>query len=190
MSTIVRKRGRPKGTSFQQPLESKAIQPAEVLLAYVICLHLTAIPQVNRKWYLYLRIEWETGIKPGEGLNIKVNDIFPDRIRIYRFKKSSRLEDFVPIQPALYNELQQYITQYGIRGKLFPETIQGAKYIWDAIKVKANLRKYLTLQSFRYGFGYNFLNQVKGLPINEALAQLQRKLKYENMSFMRKVWGV
>jgi len=163
-------------------LETKAIQPAEVVLALNACLNLTLNSRVNKKWYLYLRVRWETGIRPGEALNIKVDDIFSDKIRIYRFKKTGRPEDFVPIQPNLYQELEQYIKQYKIKGKIFPETIQGATYIWNKIKRKAGLRSCLTLHSFRHGFAYNFLRQAKTLSASDALAQLQRALNHENIN--------
>jgi len=163
-------------------LETKAIQPHEVILALNACRNLTLNQRVNTKWYLYLRIRWETGIRPGEALNIKVDDISTDRIRVYRFKKSGRPEDFVAIQRNLYDELQQFITRYKVKGKLFPETIQGATYIWNKIKQKAGLRPYLTLHSFRHGFAYNFLRQAKGLSASDALAQLQRSLDHENIN--------
>ena len=43
--------------------------------------------------------------------------------------------------------LTKYAIDYNIKGKLFPETIQGATYIWNKIKRKAELDPHLTLNS-------------------------------------------
>jgi len=163
------------------PLDSRAIQPYEFLAIYHTCDRVSRNKYVCDKWKLYFRIRWETGIRPGEALNLRTEDVYFDRLRVYRLKKKGKVEDYVPIRRDLYLDIVNYINKYKVKGRLFPETIQGATYIWNKLKKMTGIRQHLTLHSFRHGFAYNYLEQAKG-SAGEALAKLQRLLAHENIT--------
>ena len=103
------------------------------------CSTLTSSNRVNRKWSLYLQIRWETGLNHRNLSRLRTKDISLGKLRVGKRE--------VTVEGNLSMALMKYAIDYNIKGKLFPETIQGATYIWNKIKRKAELDPHLTLNS-------------------------------------------
>ena len=158
-------------------LESRAITPTEARAAIAWARSLR-----GDKWALYLRSLWETGLRPGEVLELTIDNVSSDHIRIQRFKKKGHPWDQVPIQPGLALSLRIYAQKAKIKkGRLFPDTIQAAWKMLQEVKHHAKLRPHITLHSFRHGFAYNMLSQQQDQPA-VALPLLQRWLGHDNIN--------
>ena len=174
-----------KGRFYPPDLGARAITPEQMVLIYLACNKLTLLESVNEKWKLYFRVRWETGIRPSEALNLKAKDIQADHIVVFRLKKRKAKPDLVHIQPLLAQALKDYVLKNNIRGRLFPNTIQAATFMFNRIKKRIGLPSYITLHSFRHGFAMNFLRQ---LPTDThsliALTQLQRLLGHSSLKWV------
>ena len=163
----------------------RAITPEEYFLIQLAAKHVTGSSKINQKWSLYFRTLWETGIRPSEGLGLKAQGVEEEYIIITSLKKKGRPQVRIKIQPSLSVELRKFIASQRIRPsqRLFPETIQGAKYIFDKVKAsQPTIRKWLTLHGFRHGFAVNFLNQApRDVPAAEVLTWLQRALRHTSI---------
>jgi len=164
---------------FTMDLESKSITPDEVQACLRACT--VVLPHFQgEKWKLYFQIMWETGLRPSEVLQLKVEDFAPDKVKVVRLKKRKKIEDYVPIQTRLYYDVMDYTSRNGIKGRLFPHTLQAATYVFNKIKQYTGIRQHLTLHSFRHGFAFNYLRQSQHPSI--ALPQLQRLLAHTNIN--------
>ena len=166
-------------------IRQRAIKPLDYIRIQTACGHVTSNERVNQKWSLYFRIRWETGIRPSEGLNLKAQDVYPGMLKVARLKKREEAIDHVVIQPLLETAIHEYIIEENIKPtqRLFPDTIQGAWYIFKKIKDELGLPDTITLHSFRHGFALNFLSQVKqSSDPTTALRYLQRALGHTNLT--------
>lgn len=165
--------------------KARAITPEEYFLIQLATKNVTGSSKINQKWSLYFRVLWQTGIRPSEGLGLKAQDIGEEYITITSLKKKGRPQVRIKVQPSLSADLRKFIADQKIRPnqKLFPETIQGAKYIFDKVKAsQPAIRQWLTLHSFRHGFAVNFLNQApRDVPTAEVLTWLQRALRHASI---------
>ncbi len=171
---------------------SKALKLHEYLLVQQTVANIGLSAEIALKWSLYFKVGWQTGMRPSEVLSIEAPNIVQETdennkvvyyIYFNRLKKKNAPLDAFPIQPALYRELRAYIKERGIRGVLFPETIQGVKYIFDKVKAKSRLRDELTPHSFRHGFACYFLdNKPKDMDPLTALRILQRLLGHSSIA--------
>lgn len=161
--------------------EYLAVQEA-VFRLYVSKHHL---PSVYRKWSLYYRVLWETGLRASEALAIRARDIETNYIKVRRLKRKGHPEDRVRIQPQLELALREYIKVEKLKpaSKLFPNSIQGAKWVFDKVKAEAKIRDWLTLHSFRHGYAINLLRQPPpGATATEVLTMVQRALGHASIS--------
>jgi len=165
----------------------RSVTPAMYVLIDRCLATVTSIARVNHKWQLYFRVLWETGIRPGEGLNLTAQDISQGKLIVHRLKKKGHPADSVPIQLPLERALREYIRTEKIRpkGKLFPESIQGVHFIFNRVKQKLLLPDSITPHSFRHGFAMNVLQQAPPELKADAvrmLKVLQRMLAHENIN--------
>jgi len=183
--------GRPKGGKILSA-QTRAISPEEYRLVQKVCSTVTPYPRVNRKWSIYFRVLWETGVRASEALVLTTKDISDGHLSIRRLKRVKRKAlgeiivppvELVDIQPALEQDIRQYIQEYRIRGNLFPKTYFSAAYIWNKIRQRAKVRSYLTIHSFRHGFAMNFIRQSPAdtNPI-EVLTWLQSALGHKSIN--------
>ena len=163
----------------QADLESKAITQEEVQLCLRACTAILPYQQ-GEKWKLFFQVMWETGLRPSEVLHLEVSDFLADKVKVVRLKKRRKIEDYVPIQSRLAYAVMDYATKYNVKGKLFPNTLQAATYIFNKIKQYTAIRPHLTLHSFRHGFAFNYLRQAEHPTV--ALPQLQRLLSHANIN--------
>ena len=168
-------------------VQQRAIKLADYIAINQALANITTLALANRKWQLYFRVLWETGIRPGEALNIKTSEVHSGYLTIHRLKKKGHPEDEVKIQPLLELSLNSYIALEKIKPnrKLFPNTIQAVHFIFNRVKRKLNLPNSITPLSFRHGFAMNFLEQApKPLKADavKLLRLLQRALAHNNLS--------
>ena len=165
----------------------RAVTPTDYLAILHSLGSITSIEKVNRKWQMYFRVLWETGIRPGEALALKASDVRSQSLLVHRLKKKGHPEDEVKIQPQLELALQSYIAMEKIKPtqRLFPDTIQAAHFIFDRVKKRLGLPDSITPHSFRHGFAMNMVAQsppaLKGDAV-KMLKVLQRALGHKNMS--------
>jgi len=166
-------------------VRQRAIKPADYMAIQSTLVNITSSEKANRKWQLYFRVLWETGIRPGEGLNITAADVGTGYLAIRRLKKKGHPEDQVKIQPMLELALKEYIRAEKIRKKLFPDSIQAVHFIFNRVKKRLNLPDSITPHSFRHGFALNIIDQapkaLKQDPVR-LLRLLQRSLAHDSIS--------
>ena len=181
---IMGKPGRPKGSKNKPkpPVELRSITDELFDKLMLACNHYSYSEKKNERWKLYLTILWRTGIRPSEALAITTDDIFTDKIRVTRLKrrgKEKKNVDYVPILESLYNQIVNYVSQYKVRGKLFPVTYDGAVYAFSKLKQMAGLSYEFTLHGFRHGYAYKYLRC--SVSERDALARLQRALGHKSL---------
>lgn len=145
-------RGRTIDTEPLQPWEWEALQP-----------HLAP------HWRLYFRVLWETGIRPGEALALKRQDLVDTAegpaLRVQRLKTGARRDrrpqvDLVLISVELAQALRAHPGSKR-RAPFFPHTLRAARYALAAAAANAGLRPTLHPHLFRHGFG----RRVARLPL-------------------------
>ena len=161
--------------------------PSDYIAIQQALANITTSALANRKWQLYFRVLWETGIRPGEALNLKAAGVHNGCLIIHRLKKEGHPEDEVKIQPLLETALKSYIALEKIKPnhKVFPNTIQAVHFVFNRVKRKLNLPDSITPHSFRHGFAMNFLEQApKPLKADavKLLRLLQRALAHNDLS--------
>lgn len=178
----------PNSAKFRALPPERAILPLEAQRAImaVLLLDLGVRDGIDSsvKWSLYLRVLWETGLRPSEGLSLKAADVSPTHLLVRRLKRKGHPEDRVPIQAGLGQTLQAYAARYRIRPKarLFPNTIQAAQQIFQRVKHHIGLRPELTLHSFRHGFATHYLRSLPpGQSPAHGLAKAQRALGHSRL---------
>ncbi len=172
------------GNSPLLSIRRRAVKPVDFIAIQQTLANITSSEVVNRKWQLYFRVLWETGIRPGEGLNIKASDVRAGTLIVRRLKKAGHPEDEIRIQPLLELALKDYISTEKVKGRLFPVTIQAVHFIFNQVKKRAHLPNSITPHSFRHGFALNFLSQapkpLKADPVR-LLRLLQRSLAHRSL---------
>ena len=168
-------------------VQQRAVKPTDYIAILEALANITTSEKANRKWQLYFRVLWETGIRPGEALGIVASDVGSGFLKVRRLKKKGHPEDEVKIQPVLELALKSYIASARLKPKdrLFPTTIQSVHFIFNQVKHKLCLPEYITPHSFRHGFAMNFKEQAPPELKADALkllTLLQRALAHENIS--------
>lgn len=122
-------------------------------------------------WRFCCEILWETGVRIGEALAIKRQDIENHGVWITREKRDDHPRDFIPLSPSLYGRLKAaYPVAYAREPLIFPFTAAAA---WLAIKkaaAAAGIRRSIHPHSFRHGFGYRAMkaNLPGKTPLEQA----------------------
>jgi len=165
----------------------RAVKPIDYIAIQQILGSITSIEKVNRKWQLYFRVLWETGIRPGEALALKASEVQSQSLLVHRLKKKGHPEDEVKIQPQLELALQSYIALEKKKPshRLFPDTIQAVHFIFNRVKKKLSLPDSITPHSFRHGFAMNLVAQsppALRADATKMLKVLQRALAHKSMS--------
>ena len=165
----------------------RAVRPADYILIQQALVTITSSERVNRKWSLYFRVLWETGIRPGEALALKASEVQSESLLVHRLKKKGHPEDEVKIQPTLGLALQSYIALGKIKPgqRLFPDSIGAVHFIFNRVKQKLNLPKSITPHSFRHGFAMNVVAQAPPALKADAvkmLKTLQRALAHKSVN--------
>jgi integrase len=166
-------------------IRQRAIKPVNYIAIQQALAYVTSSESANRKWQLYFRLLWETGMRPGEALNLRAKDIRTGFLIVHRLKKAGHPEDEIRIQPLLEFEIKEYIKIQAIKGRLFPYTIQAVHFIFNKVKKKVLLPASITPHSFRHGFALNVLDQappeLKKDPVR-LLRLLQRSLAHTSIA--------
>lgn len=102
--------------------------------------------------HLILRIFLTTGIRPGETFALRVDDVFPGKLRIdealdeeYDFKdtKSEESNSFVPLPAMLELELRSYIAAHGIKDAQLLFADRRSKKFGDTVTNPNNYLRYV-----------------------------------------------
>jgi len=143
--------------------------------------YLLILSHLADHWRLCCELLWETGIRIGEALAIKREDLKDYGVWITREKRKDALHEHLPLNAGLFARLRVYAFSHK-DPRLFPFDSSSA---WWAIKkavAAAGIHRDIHPHSFRHGFGRRAMkaNISPGNAMDQATV-VQRMMGHKNI---------
>ena len=144
------------------PRPKKENKLPEVLSQKEVIKLLSAIQNIKHRSILFLI--YSAGLRVGEVVRLKVNDIDSDRMLIHIVQGKGRKDRYSVLSEVALEELRTYVRKYKPDNWLFPGaevdrflTERSVQKVFENAKIKSGIQKKVTVHSLRHSFATHLL---------------------------------
>jgi len=129
----------------------------------------------NIKHRTLIRLIYSAGLRIGEALSLKLNDIDSDRMMLYIRQAKGKKDRYVPLSKVLLSLLKQYYVVYRPKIYLFEGpnekiyTASSARAILRIAVKKCNIHKHITLHTLRHSYATHLLESGTDIRLIQEL---------------------
>jgi len=137
----------------------------------------------NLKHKAILLIIYSSGLRVGEAVKLRIEDIDSDRMLVHVRKAKNLKDRYTLLAPSMLEILREYYKEYKPQVWLFEGqrpgksyTVRSVEKVFEKAKQKAGIIKPLTVHSLRHTFATHFVEQGGDIRVvQELLGHVQRK---------------